>query len=121
MQKNKGVKRIVKAAYYSYKGLSQAVRHEAAFQQEAIAALVLIPVTFWLDVSVVERILLIGSVVLVMIVELLNTGIEAVVDRTGLEHHELSGQAKDMGSAAVMVSIALGFFIWLSILIPTYT
>lgn len=116
IKKNKGFTRVYKAAYYSYRGLLQAICHEAAFQQEVILALILIPVTFFLDVTPVERVLLISAVGFVMVVELLNTAIEAVVDRIGYEHHELAGQAKDLGSAAVFVSIFLAIFIWVSLL-----
>lgn len=115
--KNKGLKRIIKAIYYSYKGFIQAFRYEAAFRQEAFCALVLVPLALWLDVSKLERIAMISVVVLVMVVELLNTGIEAVVDRVGFEKHELAGRAKDMGSAAVFLSIGLGIFVWCSILL----
>ena len=104
------------AAYYSYRGLLQATKHETAFQQEALAALVLIPLACFLDVTTVERILLVFAVVFVLIVELLNTAVEAVVDRIGHEHHVLAGQAKDLGSAAVFVSLFLGVFIWVSVL-----
>ena len=120
MKKNRGFRRIYKAAYYSYRGLSQALRFESAFQQEAMLALVLLPLACWLDVSVIERILLVGVVVLVLVVELLNTAIEAVVDRVGLEYHELAGQAKDLGSAAVLLSLLFGGFVWVSILLPKY-
>ncbi len=116
MKKNKGFTRVYKAAFYSYRGLLSALRHEASFRQELVAACVLIPAVFFLDVSNVERILMVGAVVLVLIVELLNSGIEAAVDRMGYEHHELSGRAKDFGSAAVFVSILLWAFVWGSIL-----
>ena len=109
--------RVFKAAFYSYKGLTYAFRHEAAFRQEAIVAAFLIPLAFWLDVSNIERILLVAAVLLVLIVELLNTGIEAVVDRIGLERHTLAGVAKDSGSAAVFVALALCVFVWSSILL----
>lgn len=118
LKKNKGFTRVYMAAYYSYRGLLQAICHETAFQQEAILALVLIPLACFLDVTAVERILLVGAVVFVMVVELLNTAIEAVVDRIGYEHHALAGQAKDLGSAAVFVSIFLAIFIWATILVP---
>lgn len=116
IKKNKGFTRVYKAAYYSYRGLLQAIKHEAAFQQEVILALVLVPLAFFLEVTTVERILLVGAVLFVMIVELLNTAVEAVVDRIGYEHHVLAGQAKDLGSAAVLVSIFLAIFVWVSIL-----
>lgn len=115
IKKNKGFTRVYKAAYYSYRGLLQATKHEAAFQQEVLIAIILIPAAFFLDVTIVERILLVAAVVFVMVVELLNTAIEAVVDRIGYEHHVLAGQAKDLGSAAVFVSIFLAIFVWISI------
>lgn len=95
---NKGLTRIIKAGGYSYKGIRAAWINEVAFRQEAIVTLVAIILSFFIDVSGLERILLIGSVVLVVILELVNSAIEAVVDRIGSEYHELSGRAKDMGS-----------------------
>lgn len=112
-----GFQRIVKATGYSLKGLSYAFLHEAAFRQEAVAALVLIPLALWLEVSAVERILLVMAVLLVLVVELLNTGIEAVVDRVGVEYHLLAGVAKDMGSAAVFLSLLFCVFTWVTILV----
>lgn len=111
-----GLTRIIKAAGYSYKGLSAAWQHEAAFRQELVVTLLAIILTVWLDVGAIARILLIGSVALVMIVEILNSAIEAVVDRIGSEHHELSGRAKDMGSAAVSLAIVLALFVWGTVL-----
>ncbi|HAV5984332.1 diacylglycerol kinase [Serratia marcescens] len=111
-----GLTRIIKAAGYSYKGLSAAWQHEAAFRQELVVTLVAIILAVWLDVGAIARILLIGSVALVMIVEILNSAIEAVVDRIGSEHHELSGRAKDMGSAAVSLAIVLALFVWGTVL-----
>ncbi|WP_337061483.1 diacylglycerol kinase [Serratia marcescens] len=111
-----GLTRIIKAAGYSYKGLSAAWQHEAAFRQELVVTLLAIILAVWLDVGAIARILLIGSVALVMIVEILNSAIEAVVDRIGSEHHELSGRAKDMGSAAVSLAIALALFVWGAVL-----
>jgi Diacylglycerol kinase len=86
--------------------------NEKAFRQEAIAAVVLVPLSFWLGQSWVEVALLAGSVVIVMIVELLNTGIETAIDRIGPEWHDLSKRAKDMGSAAVLLSLLLSIGIW---------
>ncbi len=111
-----GLTRIIKAAGYSYKGLTAAWRNEAAFRQELVAAVVAIILAIWLDVGAIARILLIGSVLLVMIVEILNSAIEAIVDRVGMEYHELSGRAKDMGSAAVSLAILLALFVWGSVL-----
>jgi len=111
-----GLTRIIKAAGYSYKGLTAAWQNEAAFRQELVATVAAIIVAVWLDVGAIARILLIGSVLLVMIVEILNSAIEAVVDRVGPEYHELSGRAKDMGSAAVSLAIILALFVWASVL-----
>lgn len=112
-----GLTRIVKAAGYSWKGIRAAWQHEAAFRQEAVAAIVAILIACWLDVDAVTRVLLIGSVVMVIIVEILNSAIEAVVDRIGPEIHPLAGRAKDMGSAAVLLSIILAIFVWAMLLI----
>ncbi|WP_104025077.1 diacylglycerol kinase [Vibrio hyugaensis] len=117
---NTGLKRIIKATGYSAKGLKAAFRHEAAIRQELVMLIVAIVLVCVIDVSVVERILMLGVVVLVFIVELINSAIEAVVDRVGVEHHELSGRAKDIGSAAVMVALAFAGFTWLYILISLY-
>ncbi|WP_086931326.1 diacylglycerol kinase [Agarilytica rhodophyticola] len=116
IKKNTGFTRVSKAAYYSYKGVRSALVYEAAFRQEMCFALVLIPATFWLPVSKMERIALVASVILVLIIELLNSSIEAVVDRIGYEKHELAGRAKDMGSAAVLISLLLWGYVWGSIL-----
>lgn len=107
-----GVIRIVKATGYSYKGIVAAWRGEAAFRQEVVLTIMLFPVALFAEVSPVEHVLLVGVLGLVLIVELLNSAIEAVVDRIGSEAHELSGAAKDMGSAAVFVSLALAFYAW---------
>ncbi|MNT24834.1 Diacylglycerol kinase [compost metagenome] len=103
--------RIWHAAGYSIEGL-RAGWNEKAFRQEAIAALVLLPASLWLGQSWVETALLAGSVVIVMIVELLNTGIETAIDRIGPEWHDLSKRAKDMGSAAVLLALLLCAGIW---------
>jgi diacylglycerol kinase (ATP) len=109
---NTGIRRIFNATFYSLAGLRAAWQHEAAFRQEVMLAVVLVPTGIWLGRNAVERSLLIGSCLLVLIVELLNSGLEAIVDRVGLEPHRLSGQAKDLGSAAVFVSLALVLVIW---------
>lgn len=111
-----GIVRVIKAAKYSYQGLMAAVKNEAAFREELILSVILMPVALWVDVSQVERILMIGSLALVLVVELLNSAVEAVVDRIGSEHHELAGRAKDMGSAAVLICLMLAFYIWVDIL-----
>ena len=112
-QKNrKGLTRIWHATGYSIAGL-RAGWHETAFRQEALASVVLLPAAFWLGRSWVETVLLAGTVVLIMIVELLNTGIETAIDRIGPEWHDLSKRAKDMGSAAVLLSLLLCAATWL--------
>jgi diacylglycerol kinase (ATP) len=110
-----GVRRIVNASLFSFAGFATAWRNEAAFRQECALAIVLVPAAFWLGRSAVERSLLIGSCLIVLIVELLNSAVEAVVDRIGSEHHELSGHAKDLGSAAVFLSLVLALVVWASI------
>ncbi|AZZ91249.1 diacylglycerol kinase [Hahella sp. KA22] len=112
-----GVKRIILATGYSINGLRAAWRNESAIRQEMVGALILVPLALFLSVTMVEKILMIGSVLLVLIVELINSAIEAVVDRIGAERHELSGRAKDMGSAAVLVALSLAMFTWIGILI----
>ncbi|WLS78624.1 diacylglycerol kinase [Erwinia pyri] len=111
-----GLTRIIKAAGYSWKGIRAAWQNEAAFRQEAVAAVIATIVACWLDVDAMTRVLLIGSVVLVIIVEILNSALEAVVDRIGSEFHPLSGRAKDMGSAAVLLTILLAIFVWVMLL-----
>ena len=110
-----GLARIWYATGYSLAGL-RAGWAEPAFRQEAIAAVVLLPASFWLARGWVEAALLAGSVLIVMIVELLNTGIETVVDRIGPEWHDLSKRAKDMGSAAVLLSVLLSGGVWMAAL-----
>jgi diacylglycerol kinase (ATP) len=109
---NTGLKRIWNATFYSLAGLRAAWRGESAFRQESLLCIVLIPAAFWLGTTAVERSLLVGSCLLVLIVELLNSGLEAAVDRIGSEHHDLSGRAKDLGSAAVFLSLALVLVVW---------
>ena len=113
-----GLTRILRAFGYSLQGLRAALRHEAAFRQEIMLGVMLLPLGLWLGEGGVERALLAGSWVLVLIVELLNSAIEATVDRFGPEHHDLSGRAKDIGSAAVMLSVGLAIMIWALILLP---
>ena len=107
----KGLSRLWHAAGYSLQGLA-AGWQETAFRQEALAAIVLLPLAFWIGQDWVEVALLAGTVVLVMVVELLNTGIESCIDRIGPEWHDLSKRAKDMGSAAVLLSLLLGAGVW---------
>jgi diacylglycerol kinase (ATP) len=111
-----GVRRIIDAFGYSMKGLSASWKYESAFRQEVALAIILIPAAFWLAQSHIELILLISSVFWVLMAELANSALEAVVDRTGSERHELSGRAKDIGSALVFVSLSLLVIIWAIIL-----
>jgi diacylglycerol kinase (ATP) len=114
---NRGFSRIIKATVYSWQGLCAAYRHEEAFRQEVWLCLVMIPVGLYLGDSGVEKALLVGSLLLLPLVEILNSALEAVVDRIGDEPHELSGRAKDMGSAAVAIAIALAAAVWLLVLV----
>src|SRR5687767_366905 len=107
-----GLRRLMLAFVNSWKGFQGAFRSEAAFRQEVALAVVLLPLGAYLGKTPVEKALLISSVLLVLIVELLNTGIETVVDRIGLERHELSGLAKDVGSTAVLLSFGVLVVIW---------
>ena len=109
---NTGLSRVFRAAVYSAQGFAHAWRYEAAFRQELAITLLLVPVALWLGQNTVERVLLIACCLLVLIVELLNSAIEATVDRFGSEHNELSGRAKDLGSAAVLLSLLLVPLIW---------
>jgi diacylglycerol kinase (ATP) len=113
-----GLTRILRAFGYSLQGFRACFRHEAAFRQEVLAAVLLIPLGLWLGTDGVEKALLVGSWLLVMIVELLNSAVEATVDRFGPEQHPLAGRAKDIGSAAVLLSITLAAAVWGLILLP---
>ena len=113
-----GIRRLWNALFYSFDGLADAFRNESAFRQEVVLAAILIPTALWLPVAPVERALLIAAVLLVMIVELLNTGVEAAIDRISFEHHSLSKRAKDIGSAAVFVTLVLLAAVWSVILLP---
>lgn len=117
MSKATGIKRIINAAGYSWQGLKAAFKHEAAFRQEVALLCLLVPTGIWLGDTNIERAMLLGSLLLVLIVELLNSAIEAVVDRFGGEWQELSGRAKDLGSAAVLLSLLLVVLVWLLVLI----
>ena len=107
-----GLRRIINATGYSLAGLRDAYEHEHAFRQECLLALVLVPVALFLPVSGLERALMIGAVLLVLIVELLNSAIEAAVDRVSLDRHELAKRAKDIGSAAVFLSLVNVAVVW---------
>jgi len=110
---NTGLKRWKKAFEFTCLGLKATYKHEEAFRQEVFVLLIAVPLAFWLGDSNVEIVLMIASVVLLLIVELLNSAIEAVVDRFGGEIHELSGRAKDMGSAAVFLTMLNAIMVWL--------
>lgn len=118
-KKRRGLSRVIHAFGYSLQGL-QAGMHEPAFKQEAYIAFVLIPLSFYLGSNWVETALLSGSVVFVLIVELLNTGLESAIDRVGPQWHDLSKRCKDLGSAAVLLSIVLCMSIWLSALVMRF-
>ena len=107
-----GLERIAKAAGYSIAGLKAAYKNEAAIRQETWLMVVLIPLAFNLGQTNIECILLVGATVLVFIVELLNSAVEAAVDHTSIDHHALAARAKDIGSAAVMVAIFLFLLVW---------
>ncbi len=112
-----GLRRLLNATRYSLEGASEAARREEAFRQELALAVVLVPLGVWLGENGVERALLVGAVLLVLIVELLNSAIEATVDRISLEEHALAKRAKDYGSAAVMFALALAGAVWLLVLL----
>jgi diacylglycerol kinase (ATP) len=107
-----GLTRVMNALRYSLAGLSAAYRHENAFRQETWLALILIPAAFFMPASAMGKALMIGSVLLVLIVELINSAIEAVVDRVSLEHHRLAKRAKDIGSAAVLIALINVAAVW---------
>src|SRR5688500_5289272 len=115
-QKPRGLTRMFLAFGASMKGFAGAYREEAAFRQELALAVVVIPLGLWLGRNGIERVLLVAPMFFVLVVELLNSAIEATVDRIGLERHKLSGLAKDIGSAAVLLSLALLAVIWVLVL-----
>lgn len=116
----RGLRRVLNAARYSLDGLIAAWRNEDAFRQEALLAAILIPVALLLPVGVIEKLLLIGAVLLVLIVELLNSGIEAAIDRDSMNIDDLGKRAKDLGSAAVMLSLLLAGGTWVAILVAHF-
>ncbi len=111
-QDHRGLTHFIKAFGWSMAGLRSTFRHEEAFRQELLLCLILAPLGVWLGDTGVERALLLGSLLLVLVVELLNTGVEATVDRIGSDHHPLSGRAKDIGSAAVFVALGNVIMVW---------
>lgn len=113
---HRGLARIAKAAGYSFGGFRAAWRHEAAFRQECALAAVLAPCAFWVAENLAQAALLLAATGLVLVVELVNSAIEATVDRLGGERHPLAGRAKDMGSAAVFASLVLAGAVWALVL-----
>lgn len=113
-----GITRLINATRYSMQGFRAAYRNEDAFREEVLLAIVLIPAALLIPVGAVEKVLLIGSVLLLMLTEILNTAVEAVVDRIGPEIHPLSGRAKDLGSAAVFIATVLLAVTWAFIALP---
>lgn len=107
-----GIKRIFKATYCSYLGFKAAFIEEAAFRQELLLSIILLPISFWLASSVLHWALLVSTLLIILIVELLNSAIEALTDRVSTERHVLSGRAKDMGSAAVTLSLMILTIVW---------
>jgi len=115
--KPRGLARVLRAFGHSFKGFAGAWREEAAFRQELALALVVVPLGLWLGRTGVERALLVAPMLLILVVELLNSAVEAAIDRIGLEHNHLSGLAKDIGSAAVFLSFVLLVAVWTLVLI----
>jgi diacylglycerol kinase (ATP) len=116
MEKNTGLKRLIYASQYSWQGLKAGLINEAAFRQEFVAFVILAIITFFLDITALEQIAMIASLILVLIIEILNSAIECVVDRVSTEQHALSGRAKDYGSLAVLMAIIIVVLIWSVIL-----
>lgn len=112
-----GLRRILFAAGYSMRGLRAALRHEAAFRQEAVLVVIAVPLGLWLGATGLERALLVAAVLQVLVVELLNSAVESAIDRVGEAAHPLSGRAKDMGSAAVLLSLVLAVAVWALVLL----
>jgi diacylglycerol kinase (ATP) len=112
---NRGISRIINAAKYSSAGFKAAWINEEAFRQEITLALLIVPLGFWIGTTCTERALLIGFYFIIPLTELLNSAVEATVDRVGQERHELSGRAKDLGSAAVVLSICIASIVWIII------
>ena len=110
-----GITRIINAAGYSWLGIKAAYKHEAAFRQELLLCLLLLPVALYFGASYADKAILIASLVFILLVEILNSALEAVVDRQGDEIHELSGRAKDMGSAAVLFAFIIAGLVWIAV------
>jgi len=112
-----GIRRLLNAFGYSCAGLKAAYHNEDAFRQELVLAAILLPLAFWLDVTSIGRALMVGSVLLLLIVELLNSAVEATVDRISLDDHKLAKRAKDIGSAAVLITIINLALVWLLVIL----
>ncbi len=111
-----GLGRVFNATRYSAQGLAAAFKHEAAFRQELLLVVLLLPVAVWISRSIGEMLLLIGALILILIIELVNSALEALADTITVEHHPMIGRAKDLGSAAVMLSIIFCGLVWLCII-----
>jgi len=116
-----GLAHFIAAMGYSYQGLKTTWRTETAFRQEAIMALIMLPTSLWLGATAMQRAILILVVLLVLVVELINTAVEAAVDRSGTEQHVLSGKAKDAGSAAVFISLGAMMTVWTLIIFERFS
>jgi diacylglycerol kinase (ATP) len=116
---NTGVRRIIRAAGFSRKGFAAAFKNEAAFRQELALTLLIVPLAFWLTDNRLERALMVGTWLLVPLMEMINSAIEAVVDRVGDEYHPLAGAAKDIGSAAVVFAMIIAAVVWVILLFPS--
>ena len=121
IHKNTGIKRFFKAFFYSLEGIASSLKHEAAFRQEALLACILVPASFFLQVPLVQHLALVASILLVLIVELINSAIEAVVDDISLRNRPLAKRAKDMGSAAVLVSLLNCGICWISVIVVNWS
>ncbi|QWD63697.1 diacylglycerol kinase [Polynucleobacter sp. MWH-UH2A] len=117
---NRGLVRAVRAAKNSWCGLVYAFQEESAFRQELTLLVLLTPVALALSISYLEKALLISSLLMVLAIELLNSSVEAAIDRISFEHHDLSKRAKDFGSAAVMLALLIALLIWLAICMPVF-
>lgn len=121
VHKNSGLTRVFKAFSYSISGLKHGLKNEAAFREEFILACVLVPVSCLLHVPLAQHLILVGSILLVLLVELLNSALEAVVDDVSLEHRALAKQAKDMGSAAVFFALLNCLICWVSVIVVNWS
>ena len=114
----RGLRRLINATRYSWQGIRAGFENEAAFREECLLAIILIPLALLLPVTLLEKVILINSVLFLLLTEILNSALEAVVDRIGMEVHPLAGRAKDMGSAAVLFALIMGLVAWGSIALP---